>query len=236
MRLPRTARETSSRKPAPINPTLAVPRRPRQGACSRSTLKVNPASGPPVMPVSTSPNMRERPGATLAASHPAAAPTVRYTTHASTDIQEPPFDGATDPRRVVTRRRPAWNGARRGYIPRRSGPGGRRGVVVDDAPALGGPAQQQGEDASRGVLRALQPPAAVGQSGVRSEHHHPQLGEIEPPHRRPIGVAQAVALEQRLPPERHLAPRLEPGLLRAPVGLHEAFQVAGVPLADLLVE
>src|SRR5690606_24182025 len=70
------------------------------------------------------------------------------------------------------------------------------GVVVDDPPAFGAFLEEEGEEAVRRVLRAVEPPATEHDGPPRREHLHVEAVEAERAHGGPVGVAALVGVER----------------------------------------
>src|SRR5215207_2606943 len=112
----------------------------------------------------------------------------------------------------------------------------RRGVVVDDAPAGGGAAEDEGEAAARGVGGARELPAADGHHVELAERLELKLREGERAHLLAGVVARPVAVVDGLPAARDRVAGDEGRLRLLRVALHVAGHVAAVPRRRLRLD
>lgn len=111
-------------------------------------------------------------------------------------------------------------------------------MVVDDSPALGEVAEDEGEEALLfGAVGEGEVPVAPAGGGVLAEGEDGQVGEVEVAHVRRVGsVDAAIAIHGGLPTAQLILGAEEDQVGGVPVGLHEGVEVAAVPGVALQVE
>src|SRR5437868_14724626 len=104
-------------------------------------------------------------------------------------------------------------------------------MVVNDAPALGKLAKDEGKEAAgMAAVRHLQPPPPAYPSGLGRELLNIKIGKCQLAHRSSFAlVALAITLQSLRPAFGDGAAGIEGQLRRVPVTEHVAFQVATVP-------
>lgn len=99
-------------------------------------------------------------------------------------------------------------------------------MVVDDTPAGGGAAKEEGENSMRLVSSANEPPAAEDHRRVTAERRDFNVREPEPAHLVVAGIFFPVMITDRSPPARELVAGNEFGGVGARVAFQESVDVS----------